>query len=122
MDIDGLGEKQVATFQRLGLVRTAADFYRLQPEQLLELDGYGPVSVERLLASIEASRERPFGIVLFAIGIEGVGYVTGRSLATRFRTRRRAARGHAGADRRDARDRPDRGAADPRPARARCAR
>ncbi len=53
---------------------------------MLELDGYGPVSVERLLASIEASRERPFGIVLFAIGIEGVGYVTGRSLATRFRT------------------------------------
>ena len=29
MDIDGLGEKQVALFQRLGLVRTAADFYRL---------------------------------------------------------------------------------------------
>ena len=32
MDIDGLGEKQVATFQRLGLVRTAADFYRLGAE------------------------------------------------------------------------------------------
>src|SRR3954470_1514457 len=86
MDIDGLGEKQVATFQRLGLVRSVADFYRLKPEQLLELDGFGEVSVNRLLASIEASRARPFGIVLFAIGIEGVGYVTGRSLATHFRT------------------------------------
>jgi DNA ligase (NAD+) len=85
MDIDGLGEKQVATFQRLGLVRTAADFYRLAREQLLELDGFGPVSADRLLASIEASRERPFGTVLFAIGIEGVGYVTGRSLAAHFR-------------------------------------
>jgi DNA ligase (NAD+) len=86
MDIDGLGEKQVATFQRLGLVRTVADFYRLRPEQLLELEGFGEVSVNRLLASIEASRQRPFGIVLFAIGIEGVGYVTGRSLAAHFRT------------------------------------
>src|SRR3954468_23504859 len=86
MDIDGLGEKQVALFQRLGLVRTAADFYRLAPERLLELDGFGEVSVNRLLASIEASRARPFGVVLFAIGIEGVGYVTGRSLATQFRT------------------------------------
>jgi DNA ligase (NAD+) len=86
MDIEGLGEKQVATFQRLGLVRTAADFYRLQPERLLELEGYAQVSVDRLLASIEASRERPFGIVLFALGIEGVGYVTGRSLAQQFRT------------------------------------
>src|SRR6201991_516830 len=30
MDIDGLGEKQVATFQKLGFVRTAGDFYRLK--------------------------------------------------------------------------------------------
>src|SRR3954466_4049031 len=86
MDMDGLGEKQVALFQRLGLVRTAADFYRLAPERLLELDGFGEVSVNRLLMSIEASRARSFGVVLFAIGIEGVGYVTGRSLATQFRT------------------------------------
>jgi DNA ligase (NAD+) len=86
MDIDGLGEKQVALFQRLGFVRTAADFYRLEREKLLELDGYGEVSVDNLLRSIEASKERPFGVVLFAIGIEGVGYVTGRSLADRFRT------------------------------------
>jgi DNA ligase (NAD+) len=86
MDIDGLGEKQVATFQRLGLVRTVADFYRLERERLLELDGYGEVSVDNLLRSIEESRSRPFGIVLFAIGIEGVGYVTGRNLAAHFRS------------------------------------
>ena len=86
MDIDGLGEKQVALFQRLGLVRTAADFYRLDPETLRDLDGFGETSVTKLLASVEASRERPFGTVLFALGIEGVGYVTGRALATRFRT------------------------------------
>jgi DNA ligase (NAD+) len=86
MDIDGLGEKQVATFQRLGFVRTAADFYRLDRDKLLELDGYGPVSVDNLLRSIEASKERPFGVVLFAIGIEGVGYVTGRNLAAQFRS------------------------------------
>jgi DNA ligase (NAD+) len=86
MDIDGLGEKQVATFQRLGLVRTVADFYRLKPESLLELEGFGEVSSNRLLASIADSRERPFGTVLFAIGIEGVGYVTGRSLAAHFRS------------------------------------
>src|SRR4051794_2253105 len=86
MDIDGLGEKQVATFQRLGFVRTAADFYRLDPETLLALEGYGQVSVDNLLGSIAASKDRPFGVVLFAIGIEGVGYVTGRNLAARFRS------------------------------------
>jgi DNA ligase (NAD+) len=86
MDIEGLGEKQVSTLMEKGLVRTAGDFYRLSSEQLMELEGYGAVSVNRLLAAIEASKERPFGRVLFAIGIEGVGFVTGRSLAQQFRS------------------------------------
>jgi DNA ligase (NAD+) len=86
MDIDGLGEKQVASFIQHGFVETAADFYRLDPEKLLALDGYGEVSVGKLLDSIERSKARPFGVVLYAVGIEGVGYVNGRSLAQRFRT------------------------------------
>jgi DNA ligase (NAD+) len=86
MDIEGLGEKQVSTLMDKGLVKTAGDFYRLSGEQLMELEGYGEVSAGRLLAAIEASKERPFGRVLFAIGIEGVGFVTGRSLAQQFRS------------------------------------
>jgi DNA ligase (NAD+) len=84
MDIDGLGEKQVAQLQQKGLVAVPGDFYRLATEQLMELDGYGEVSAAKTLAAIEASRERPFGRVLFAIGIEGVGSVTGRNLAQQF--------------------------------------
>jgi DNA ligase (NAD+) len=86
MDIDGLGEKQVGALQQAGLVRTAADFYRLTPEQLLELEGYGEISAHRTVENIAASRDRPFGRVLFAIGLEEVGFVTGRNLAQRFRT------------------------------------
>ena len=86
MDIDGLGEKQVATFQEKGLVKTAADFYRLTKEQLVALERMGETSAENLLQAIEESKQRPFGVVLFAIGIEGVGYVTGRNLAAQFRT------------------------------------
>jgi DNA ligase (NAD+) len=85
MDIDGLGEKQVLMLQQRGLVRTAADFYRLTEEQLVELEGFGEVSARNLLAALEASKERPFGRVLFALGIEEVGEVTGRNLAQRFR-------------------------------------
>jgi DNA ligase (NAD+) len=86
MDIDGLGEQQVANFLRLGLVATAADFYRLDPARLLTLDGYGEVSVNKLLDSIERSKRQPFGRVLFALGIEGVGWVNGNKLAQHFRT------------------------------------
>ena len=86
MDIDGLGEKQVSLFQERGLVRTAGDFYRLSEEQILELEGYAEVSARNLLASIAGSKERPFGRVLFAIGLEEVGAVTGRNLAAQFRS------------------------------------
>jgi DNA ligase (NAD+) len=86
MDIEGLGEKQVAALQREGLVKTVDDFYRLTPEQLVALEGFGQVSANRLVERIQASRERPFGRVLFAIGIEGVGGITGRNLAQQFRS------------------------------------
>jgi DNA ligase (NAD+) len=85
MDIEGLGEKQVAVLQERGLLRTADDIYRLRAEQLIELDGFGELSVSNLLAAIEASKQRPFARVLFALGIEEVGEVTGRNLAQRFR-------------------------------------
>jgi len=85
MDIDGLGEKQVALLQQRELVRTAGDFYRLTQEQLQELDGFAEVSARNLLTAIDASRQRPFARVLFALGIEEVGEVTGRNLALRFR-------------------------------------
>jgi DNA ligase (NAD+) len=86
MDIDGLGEKQVGALQQQGLVSTAADLYRLTPEQLMELEGYGEISANRTVQNIGDSRERPFGRLLFAIGLEEVGSVTGRNLAQRFRS------------------------------------
>jgi DNA ligase (NAD+) len=85
MDIDGLGEKQVALLQEKGLIVNAGDIYRLKEEQLLELEGFGEISARRLVEAIEASKQRPFGRVLFALGIEEVGEVTGRNLAQGFR-------------------------------------
>jgi DNA ligase (NAD+) len=86
MDIDGLGEKQVELFMRLGWVRTAADFYDLRAEQIAEQPGFGPVSAEKLVTAVEASKQQPFGRLLFALGIEEVGGVTGRNLAQHFRS------------------------------------
>jgi DNA ligase (NAD+) len=86
MDIDGLGEKQVDLFMKLGWVRTPADFYRLTPEQIAEQPGFGQVSAEKLVRAITDSQRQPFGRVLFGLGIEEVGYVIGRNLAQHFRT------------------------------------
>jgi DNA ligase (NAD+) len=86
MDVDGIGEKHVDVFMRLGWVHGAGDFYRLSAEQIAELDGFGEVSAQKLVNAVRASKERPFSLVLYALGIEEVGYVTGRSLAQQFRT------------------------------------
>jgi DNA ligase (NAD+) len=86
MDIDGLGEERMAQLMAAGLVATAGDLYRLRPEQLTELEGFGEISARRLVEAIAATRERPFGRVLFGIALEEVGFVTGGNLAQRFRT------------------------------------
>ena len=86
MDIDGLGETLVGTLLDRGLVHDAADLYQLREQQLLELDGFGEISARNLIAALDASRERPFHRVLFAVGIEEVGEVTARNLANQFRS------------------------------------
>ena len=86
MDIEGLGEERVYQLMQAGLVKHAGDLYRLTAEQLMELEGFGEISANRLVEAIAASKERNFGLVLFGIGLEEVGYVTGRNLAQHFRS------------------------------------
>lgn len=86
MDIDGLGEKQVALFLEQGFFEDLADVYSLAEhrDELLLMDGFGDVSVAKLLASIEQSKRQPFWRVLYAIGLPGIGTVNARNLARRF--------------------------------------
>ncbi len=116
MDIDGLGEKLVSLFMELGWVRTAADFYRLTTEQIAEQPGFGEVSAGKLVAAIEASKQEPFGRVLFGVGIEEVGLRDRTQPGAAVPHARGAAGGYPRADRGDARRRAEDGAGDPRAA------
>ena len=84
MDIDGLGEKQVQRFLEEGLISDAAGIYDLTAEQLEGLEGFAETSAENLLAAIDASKQAPFGRVLFALGLNGVGSVTAEALVRHF--------------------------------------
>jgi DNA ligase (NAD+) len=86
MDIEGFGEKQAETFLSDGLITSLADIYELRPEQLLDREGYGEVSVRNLLEAIERSKEQPFHRVLYGLGIQGIGYVNARALTGQFRS------------------------------------
>src|SRR3954451_20879662 len=87
MDIDGLGEERALQLLREGLIADVADIFALTKEKLVELEGFGDLSAEALLESIERSRrETPFFRVLYALGIPGIGYVNARALATQLRS------------------------------------
>jgi DNA ligase (NAD+) len=84
MDIEGLGEKNAERFLSEGLIRDPADIYDLTVERIAELDGFAEISARNLISEIERSRERPFGIVLYALGLPGIGYVNANALADHF--------------------------------------
>ncbi|MDQ3499238.1 MAG: NAD-dependent DNA ligase LigA, partial [Actinomycetota bacterium] len=84
MDIDGLGEKLATRLFDLGFISDVADVYDLEPGQLTPLEGFGEKSAENLIRAIEKSKERPFSLVLYALGIRHVGAVTASLIATRF--------------------------------------
>ncbi len=86
MDIEGLGEKLLAKLIEIGLVRTAADIYRLRQEQLAELERMGEKSAENVIAAIEKSKDSRFDRFLYALGIPDVGETTARDLARHFGT------------------------------------
>jgi DNA ligase (NAD+) len=86
MDIDGLGEENVRRFLSEGLIENFADLYDLTVDRLTALDGFGEVSATNLVRSIEESKRQPFHLVLYALGIKGIGFVNARNLARRFRS------------------------------------
>ncbi len=84
-DIEGLGEKQIALFFEKGWIREPADLFELRKRneeiRLEEQEGFGEVSVRKLLAAIEARRTISLERFVYALGIRHVGETTGRALA-----------------------------------------
>jgi DNA ligase (NAD+) len=98
MDIEGVGEELTAQLYEAGLIDNVAGLYDLTLSRLAEADVLtrkdkapdgAEIKVpsklaEKTLAAIEASKERPYARVLFALGIRHVGSVTAQSLVERF--------------------------------------
>lgn len=86
MNIDGLGEKVITQLFQHELIKDVADLYKLQKEELLELERMGQKSVEKLLAAIEQSKENSLEKLLFGLGIRHVGAKAAKTLAEEFET------------------------------------
>lgn len=92
LDIEGMGDEVVRRLIDAGLLRDVADYYDLTFEALSSLDMgresikgeaivLGPVMAEKLMAAIEASKDRSLARVLFGLGVRHVGKTTAEAIA-----------------------------------------
>jgi len=84
MNIEGLGEAAVAQLMDRGLVRSVADLYKLNEEQLVGLERFAEKSARTLLEEIERSKKAGLARVIMGLGIRYVGERTAELLAEEF--------------------------------------
>ncbi|MEA1930667.1 MAG: NAD-dependent DNA ligase LigA [Euryarchaeota archaeon] len=84
LDIEGLGPERITQLQEAGLLDSLADLYRLEAEELAELEGWGEKSAQNLVEEIDAAREPPLDSFLTAVSIPEVGGSTATELAAEF--------------------------------------
>jgi len=84
MDIEGLGSKLTEQLVDGGLVKNAADLYRLTAEDLAGLERMAEKSASNLVEALEKSKKTTLARFLFALGIRDVGEATANALASHF--------------------------------------
>lgn len=91
MDIRNIGDRVVEDLVLFGIVENISDLYTLKDrytiEKLVDIlgDGYGSKSIEKMLASIELSKEKTFANVIAGLSIPNVGKVVARQLSKEFK-------------------------------------
>jgi DNA ligase (NAD+) len=84
LNIDGLGKKTVAQLVDKELVRSLADLYRLNLDDLLKLEGFADRSARLLMDSIAGSKTVSLDRFLMGLGIRQVGQHIAKVLAREF--------------------------------------
>ena len=84
MNIEGFSEKTaVQLFEKLN-IKSIPDLYRLNKEQLMELDKFGEKKSQNLIDSIEKSKDCDLASFIYALGIPNVGKKTASDLVNVF--------------------------------------
>ena len=87
MDIEYLGERNIDRFVTEGLLGDRADLaglYSMDFERIGAMEGFGDISVNNLRKSIEDSKHRTLGRLLFGLRIPEIGRVNAETLAGAF--------------------------------------
>ncbi len=84
MDIDGFSAQTASLLYERKNLRNFADLYRLTADDLADLEGFKDKKISNLLTAVENSKKIPLDRFIFAVGVDGVGKVAAKDLATRF--------------------------------------
>lgn len=84
LNIEGLGEKNVAALVDSGLVSSISDLYRLKKEKVASLERFADLSAKNLVDAIDNSKTAPLNKFITALGIRHVGAQTAIVLANKF--------------------------------------
>ncbi len=85
-EIDELSDKRLAPLMDEGLVKTAADLYRLNARDFLKIPQTKEKMATKLLENVRKSRTLPLARFLAGLGIEGAGLTTWEKLLEEFPT------------------------------------
>lgn len=86
MDIDGLGPAVLEQLVAQKLVKSPADLYKLNADQISQLERMAEKSASNLISSIEKSKDNELFRLIFALGIRNIGLKAAKLICSRFRT------------------------------------
>ncbi len=84
MNIEGLGEAQLASMVESRLISSPSDLYSLKKEDIAALERMGEKSAQNTLNAIEASKESGLDRLIYALGIHQIGQKASKLLAAHF--------------------------------------
>ncbi len=86
MNIRQLGSKVIEILCEQSVLTSVADIYRLQRDDITNLEGQGEKNATKILAAIDTSKQTEFSTFLAALGIPEVGESGAKNLARYFKT------------------------------------
>lgn len=84
MDIDGLGPAVLEQLVKEGLVKSPADLYRLNADEISGLERMAEKSANNLINSLSKSKQNDLYRLVFALGIRNIGLKAAKLLCQKF--------------------------------------
>ena len=86
LNIDGMSEATLEKFIGRGFLHDFSELFHLDrhKDEIVEMDGFGQKSYERLAASIEKARHTTLPKLLYALGIPNVGLANAKLICRHF--------------------------------------